>query len=309
MIDAIYDLARLKPIHAAVRVLSVPGAPASLALLTPPPAGNASIGIIAGSFNPLTRGHEALATAALDEGVVGSVLLLLPLRAVDKEGVTRASSTDRALVLTEWASHRQGISVALVNRGLFVDHARLVKAAYPNAPLVFVVGYDKIVQIFDGRYYDDREKALRALFALSTIRVAPRDGQGEEALRVLLARDENEGYAAGVAGLPVDEDVDALSSTVVRRAAARGAAWTDLAPVETVRFVEETRPYAPPLRLPNGEEIDRYGLRVALLDAVASGVLATPEPPDFAALCAMAGADSAEGRALRGRLQRMNYTK
>lgn len=302
MIDPIYDLARLLPIHATVRTLSAPGTHASLAPLTPSPNGNAPIGVIAGSFNPLTRGHEALATAALDEGVVGSVLLLLPLRAVDKEGVTRASSTDRALVLTEWALRRQGISIALVNRGLFVDHARLIKAAYPDAPLVFVVGYDKIVQIFDERYYDDREEALRTLFALSTIRVAPRDGQGEEALHALLARHENQGYARGVAGLRVDEDVDALSSTAVRQATARGKPWKDLAPVETVRFVEETRPYAPPLHLPDGEEIDAYGLRVALLDAIASGVLATPEPPDFAALRAVACADSAEGRALRRRL-------
>ena len=37
-----------------------------------------------------------------------------------------------------------------------------------------IYGYDKVVQIFDPRYYDDRDAALDRLFALSSLLVAPR---------------------------------------------------------------------------------------------------------------------------------------
>src|SRR5205823_3384742 len=45
-----------------------------------------SIAVLSGSFNPFTRGHEALVTTARREGM-DAVLLVLPVRAIDKEGV------------------------------------------------------------------------------------------------------------------------------------------------------------------------------------------------------------------------------
>ena len=48
--------------------------------------------------------------------------------------------------------------------------------------LVFLVGFDKIVQIFDPRYYDDREDALRQLFSVASFAVAPAGGPAVRSL-------------------------------------------------------------------------------------------------------------------------------
>ncbi|HKC73152.1 MAG TPA: hypothetical protein VKF37_02995, partial [Chloroflexota bacterium] len=156
-----------------------------------------TIAVLPGSFNPFTGGHEALVAAAWREGV-GAVLLVLPVRAIDKEDVARAALVDRALVLLQWAARHGGAGVALVNRGLYLEQAALLAAQYPSSAITFLVGYDKVEQIFDPRYYTDRDAALEALFGLATLRVAPRQGRGHDALDTLLQREENRRFAAHV---------------------------------------------------------------------------------------------------------------
>jgi nicotinic acid mononucleotide adenylyltransferase len=256
--------------------------------------------VLPGSFNPLTRGHEALVIAAQREGV-DAVLLVLPVRAIDKEGVARAALVDRALVLMQWAARHGGAGVALVNRGLYLEQAVLLAAQYPSSAITFLVGYDKVEQIFDPRYYTHRDTALEALFGLATLRVAPRQGRGEDALDALLQREENRRFAAHVTPLMLEADVDALSSTTVREAARGGdpdrAARDGLVPVETAVFLREALPYSAPVPLPDGEEIDAYGLRLALIDAAAAGRLGPSA--DFAVLCHQARAATPEGKRLR----------
>lgn len=296
MPDYVYDLPRLLWLREAEQRLLGQAAPALLPLTMPPALGG-RLAVLAGSFNPLTIGHEALVESALRDGA-STALLLLPLRAIDKEGVTRAAAHDRALVMLEWAARHERVGVALVNRGLYVEQAALLHERFPMSEIVFVVGYDKIVQIFDPRYYADRDAALHALFNLASLRVAPRLGEGEAALRALLSAPENLPFAGGVAPLPLAADVDALSSTVVREAIRKGAAWESLVPAEAALFTREARPYSTPISLARGEAVDAYALRLALIEAAASGRLQA-SPDDFAALCWTARADSAEGRRLR----------
>jgi nicotinamide-nucleotide adenylyltransferase len=291
----LYDLPRLLWLRAVEQHLQRQSEPA-LHVLRPLTQAPATIAVLPGSFNPLTRGHEALLAAAWREGV-DAVLLLLPVRAVDKEDVTRAALVDRALVLLQWAARHERVGVALVNRGLYREQAALLAERYPTSALTFLVGYDKVEQIFDPRYYVDRNAALEALFALATLRVAPRQGRGTDALDALLRREENRRFAARVRPLALEADVDALSSTVVREAARAGDPWEALVPVETAQLVREALPYSAPIRLPAGEEIDAYGLRLAVVDAAAAGRL---EPgADFAALCQQARAATPEGKRLR----------
>ena len=263
-----YDLPRLLWLRHIIAHLAADTLPA-LELLYMSDAAACHIGVLAGSFNPLTRGHTALVEASL--AAVDTVVLMVPLRAIDKEGVKRASAEDRTAVLLEWARRRERVGVALANRGLYVEQAALLAARYPNARLTFLTGHDKIVQIFDPRYYTERDAALRELFRLAAFRVAPRAGRGAEALRLLLAQPENSTFAAAVTALPLSDDVDALSSTVVREAIRLGTPWEALVPQETALFVHEALPYTPPRRLPDSEEVDAYGLRLALLDAAQAG--------------------------------------
>jgi nicotinic acid mononucleotide adenylyltransferase len=301
--DFVYDLPHLLWLREEERRLSLATEP-RLCFLASLPTALRSVAVLAGSFNPLTRGHTALVEAARREGS-DAVVLLLPLRAIDKEGITRAAAIDRALVLLEWARRRSGVGVALVNRGLYVEQAALLREHLPSSEVVFVVGHDKIVQVFDPRYYDEREQALEELFRLAAFRVAPRLGQSAAELRALLSAPENAPYASGVVPLALDTDVDALSSTLVREAIRRGEPWEDHVPAETAHFVRAAQPYSPPTRLSDGTEIDAYGLRLALIEAIAAGRLDMPTPPsaaEFATLCQTARADTPEGARLRTRL-------
>ena len=182
-------------------------------------APGARVGLLPGSYNPPTQAHVALARAGRAAGL-DAVYYLLSKRTVNKEQVTGIPLADRLELLRRLAAP-DGDGVAVDNRGLYVDHAAAMQAALPSArELVFLVGFDKIVQIFDPRYYDDRDGALTRLFELSSFLVAPRGEADEGDLRDLLGRAENRPFAGGVKAIPLADVYRHSSSTKVREGAA-----------------------------------------------------------------------------------------
>lgn len=180
-----------------------------------------SVGLFAGSFNPLTRAHVALAEAARAAGRLDVIAWTLAVATTDKERVERATLADRLTQLDAYRDGRASAAVVVVNRGLYVDQARALHALMaPDARLAIVIGYDKVVQIFDPRYYTDRDAALAALFAEAELLVAPRAGQGPHELERLLARPENERFAAAVRPISLATEYTAESSSQVRALAA-----------------------------------------------------------------------------------------
>jgi nicotinamide-nucleotide adenylyltransferase len=185
-------------------------------VLAPAPSARAGrVGLLPGSFNPPTAAHVALAAAGRAAGLDATVYLLSK-RTVNKEQVTGLRLEER-LALLRALANGDGDAVAFLNRGLYVDLARAMRGALPEAAeLVFLVGHDKIVQIFDQRYYADRDAALQELFGLSQFLVAPRAGAGVEELEELLAVPENRPFAQRVGSLPLAERYQAMSSTQAR---------------------------------------------------------------------------------------------
>jgi nicotinic acid mononucleotide adenylyltransferase len=261
------------------------------------------LAVLAGSFNPLTLAHTELASRALQVGGYDAVAFAISVRTVDKEQVSGAGLEDRLLALDLYAGRHPGHVTLVLNRGLYVDQAAALRAAFPAVrDLAFVVGYDKVVQIFDPRYYADRDAALRQLFALANLLVAPRDGQGRAALEALLTRPENRPFAGAVRWLPLAEAYTRLSSTHVR-AEAGGGEPVEAVPVETRALLAATHVYAPPRRLASGEVIDAYGLRLALLAVVAETRPWADQVADLPCLLRLARAPSAAGRSLRAWLR------
>ncbi len=244
-----------------------PAAPPVAQVLAAPraAAAPATVAIIAGSFDPLTNAHLALAQAAQAFGNGAATYLALSRQTVDKEARVRPSDADRALLLLEAAARRPGLGVLAFNRGLYAEQAVAARALFPEAAIAFVVGFDKARQIFDPRYYADREAALQQLFARVSLLVAPRAAAGVAAITALLAQPENQRYRDCVQLLPFDPAWATDSSTVVREAARTGADYRALVPPETVAFVEALQPYLPPTVSP-----DRYAQREALLERLAA---------------------------------------
>jgi nicotinamide-nucleotide adenylyltransferase len=294
------DLTRLLALRRTLRALD-PDAPPAIEILTPVPSDVRSLAALPGSFNPPTIAHLGLARAALRAGC-DAVVLMLSTRTVDKERPTGLLLEDRLLLLGELARRANAraasaaLGVAVVNRGLYVDQAALLQQAWPMAQTrAFVVGYDKIEQIFDPRYYADRDAALAALFAAAGFLVAPRGRHGARALGELLARPENRRFASRVRYLPVPHYLRHVSSTQARVALPGGNVTA--IPLAVRAFIRATGAFQPPRRLPSGEGVDVYAVRAALLDALER--LGDDQGWDMRRLWRAALRDTPAGAALR----------
>ena len=309
-----YDVQRLRAWHrhvAALAHVSPPEArivvpPEVPAIGRPKEESDRNVAVVAGSFNPVTYAHLSLCDGALQQPNIDAVWFLLAIHTVDKEEVTGACLEDRLCMLETLTQSRPNVGVVLCNRGLYVDQAEALHRAIvaPGRELVFVVGYDKIQQILDPRYYTDRKASLDRLFSLARFLVAERGTHGTQALDSLLDQKENHVYRERIAALttlPAYHD-PALSSTSVRTAYAQGsgsAAGATSVPGLVQDFIAATGVYTAPVMLPSGEKIDCYALRLRIGDAL----LAEPEgdfsAAEFQAAVALATSDSDSGRALR----------
>lgn len=222
--------------------------------------------VFPGSFNPPTQAHlamlrQARRVAERRHGGHWRVYTALSRQIVDKEAVERMTLLDRIVLLERvLQSEVRHAGILLLNRGLYVEQAEGIRAAFPGVRrLYFLLGFDKIVQILDPRYYTDRDTALRELFALAQLLVAPRGEDGEAELKELLARPENQPFAGYIHALPLDQRYRNISSTHARHESQPGEV-----PAEARDFVQRTRPYAPPL-VNDGRERDAYAERTRQL--------------------------------------------
>lgn len=205
-----------------------------------------AIVVFPGSFNPPTSAHLAMLRQARafarKQGGRWWVYAALSQYSVNKETVERMTLLDRVVLLEKTLKQRRvRAGVMLLNRGLYVEQARGILSAFPETRrLFFLTGFDKIVQILDPRYYTDRDAALRELFALAHLLVAPRGGDGEGELVALLAQAENQPFAHAIHPLPLDERYREISSSRIRL----DDAFPDV-PQPVRDFLRRTRPYAP----------------------------------------------------------------
>lgn len=183
------------------------------------------LGILAGTFNPPTRAHLALAQAAL--GVIQEVLFVLP-RIFPHKSYEGASFQDRLRMLKCALEGEARYSIGSTERGLFIEIAQECRAAYgPQVELFFLCGRDAAERIVNWDYGqpDAFQEQLREYQLL----VAPRGGpyQPPPALR------------GRIHALPMAQDYDEVSASEVRARIARGEKWEHLAPERIVPLVRE----------------------------------------------------------------------
>ncbi len=252
-------LTQLQP-EAEPRACTVPGSPI--------PHGN--IIVFPGSFNPPTMAHLALLQQAAQfaehqskQEEAALLYTAFSKRTVDKERVERPLLLDRVHLLEIILKRRlPHTGILLFNRGLYVEQAQAMYASFPGVRrLFFLMGFDKIVQILDSRYYTDRDSALEELFELAELLVAPRGADGEQQLYALTHQPQNARFARYIHALPLSAQYRYLSSTDVRHGVQHTRADT---PREVRQFIRETRAYAPPLQRA-GKEVDYYDERVKWL--------------------------------------------
>jgi len=186
---------------------------------------------------------------------------------VDKERVERPLLLDRILLLQKILRRRiRDKGILLFNRGLYVEQAEAIQRSFPRVKrILFLIGFDKIVQILDPHYYEDRDVSLHDLFHLAELLVAPRGKAGEKELEDLIQQPQNRQFARYIHPLPLSSAYRDVSSTNVRQ---RVNEYVHEVPQEVQQFMRNTRVYEPPLKRADGSEIDYYGERMKSLNAL-----------------------------------------
>jgi nicotinamide-nucleotide adenylyltransferase len=263
--QAIYDLPRLFAFREVIESLDLAAPPTVRVLYPRAVASLRRVGILCGSFNPLTLAHTELAERARQVFQLDCVFFTLAKVTVDKERVTGMGLEDRLLVLSCYAQRRNGVGVALVNRGLYFEQAKAFRLLLgSHVELSFVIGMDKLFQIFDPRYYQDRDGALQQLFASASLLIANRGDMDRHAFTQLLERPANRPYRTALHFFLLPASVTGLSATAVRAAVATGKSVENQVPAETAAFLNETRAYSLPVHS-GDESLDAYAVRMHLL--------------------------------------------
>jgi nicotinic acid mononucleotide adenylyltransferase len=246
----------------------LPEAPPKALIVAGSPQPREKILVFSGSFNPPTTAHLALLKQAqrfARQHEPMYVYAAFSTHTTDKEMVERPLLLDRILLLQRLLHTRlPHAGILLFNRGLYIEQAEAICTSFPRVKRIFfLVGFDKIVQILDPRYYDDRDKVLSELFKLATLLVAPRGNAGEQDLDDLLHKSENHRFARFIYTLPFDPAYRLVSSTHVRQEIGKATNSTlHNVPQEVRQFIRQTHTYEPPVRRPDGSLVDYYEERI-----------------------------------------------
>lgn len=138
------------------------------------------VGIFAGTFDPVHRGHIAFALAAIKQCALDKVVLL-PERS--PRGKLRVGDFMHRVKMLRLAvrPHRR-LSVLLLDDAQFTVAGTLpqLQERYRNAQLVLLVGSD-VVHSFGFRW-----PGLKELLAAVELAVSPRAGEPEDTIRLFL---------------------------------------------------------------------------------------------------------------------------
>jgi nicotinic acid mononucleotide adenylyltransferase len=226
----------------ALARLGEPGPPRLEVLWPFAPGSPERIGLVSGSFDPMTLAHVALSDALGETADL--VLFLYSPRTLPKQpgpggdpGSPLLDPRDRVASLLAYCRPRPGRGVALCSHGLYADQAEAVREAFPTADIVFGMGSDKVLQLVDPEWYVDREAALDRLFSLARVVYAVREGEEEEE-RLAEALEEASRWGRRLEPLALPAALAGLSSRRVRGEVIRGRPVADLVPPEVIPFLE-----------------------------------------------------------------------
>jgi len=197
-----------------------------------------AVALLSGSFDPLTKGHALMAEAAL--GHADLVLLVYSVRTLPKEGELPGpllSEDERLAILEAFCESRPGIRPAICSHGLLAEQVEAAAARFPASALFLVMGSDKVRQLLDPKWYEDRDLALRPLFSRTKVMYADRAGE-PGMVEALLGQPENASWRHRFRRLEVDPEAASISSRLVREQLGAGQNVGHLVPAESLALLE-----------------------------------------------------------------------
>ena len=174
------------------------------------------LGILPGTFNPVTTAHLALARAALQ--TLDEVVLILPRELPHKE-FTGASFGERVAMLRAALAEEPHCSIAATGGGLFIEIADECRAMYGrHVRLSFLCGRDAAERVAGWDY--GRPEAFAGMLRQFDLLVAARGGEYEPPVE----------FQAAIRRLPLSREFEHVSASEVRGRIASGQPWEHLVP-------------------------------------------------------------------------------
>lgn len=219
------------PSHSSLRF--VRRAPEGIA----PDAARLALGVLGGTFNPVTCAHIALAEQAQQSFELDEVLFVLPEQLPHRQP-EEASFDDRAAMLRAALASHPHFSLGISSHGLFLDIARALQPHYPrDLRLLFLSGADAAERILRWQY-PDREAALREMFDRFALVIARRAGELRWREDPQLAP-----FAARLHALEMPPEYQDVSASRVREACRQGESLEGLVPPVVVAYIRGKKLY------------------------------------------------------------------
>ncbi|MBI2665802.1 hypothetical protein HYX12_04230 [Candidatus Woesearchaeota archaeon] len=215
-----------------------------------------------GSYDPLTKAHEALfmrglttaGHAGLDE-----LLIATPTVHFDKkpDWTKNAAIYDRVHALEGFASCYGNVALGLFNRPFFADLIDSIKATYKSAQVYFVVGVDVLEKIVDPAGYSrkglDPDKMIERSMQASYL-VSERTMKTDNGLKVVTLDDLRQNYpvlqSEKVVAIDLHGDypklgipIQDVSSTLIRNRRNAGLLVEHLEAIGISEFVDRRSMY------------------------------------------------------------------
>jgi nicotinamide-nucleotide adenylyltransferase len=222
-----------RALAAAIDRAARPGRPRLEVLGVSPPAAG-SVGLVPGSFDPMTVAHAALAEAL---GTDLTLLVWSPAT-LPKEAGPGGSPAPPLLEpevvlasLLAWCDPRAWARVAVCSHGLLADQVEAAAVTFSRARLVLGMGSDKLLQLHDPRWYQDRDAVLGHLFDRAEVVAAARAGHSME---VVVGETR---WSDRIRTVRLPAGLAAISSRAVREAVRAGEDVAEAVPLEILPFV------------------------------------------------------------------------
>ncbi len=191
------------------------------------------LGVLGGSYNPITLAHLAIADAAVTEMHLDEVLFCLPQ--VPPHKTIFGASLEQRLDMMQRAVHdRLYASVGLCSHGLFLDIERSLRRIYaPGIDVFFITGRDAAERILTWEY-DDTEHALSEMFSAFQFIVCDREG-------AFVMPDDPRliPYYSRIHHFAIPDGLDHISSTAIRDRLQQQQPINDLVPASVADFIQQ----------------------------------------------------------------------